>query len=121
MFANCEKGLTGNRCSYKIQKSIWNLCSEWGIHMKKISFYLTLFLLLTGGGLLIQESTKDSKKVIYYESIEIVKGDTIWGIAQKYYCGQKGIDKYVQEIMEFNHMDSSNIKSGQKIIVPIKK
>ncbi|MCD8241058.1 MAG: LysM peptidoglycan-binding domain-containing protein [Lachnospiraceae bacterium] len=56
----------------------------------------------------------------YYTSIEIEKGDTLWSIADEYMDSVHYADKsdFISEVMTLNHMGSSSIVSGQKLIVP---
>lgn len=70
----------------------------------------------------LKNKKEEQKKVsIYYEVIPIVKGDTIWSIANKYKIESENTKDYANEIMKFNHMYSPHIKAGQQIIIPVKK
>lgn len=66
-----------------------------------------------------QEPEQDSAHK-YYTSIEIEKGDTLWDIAEKYMDSTHYVSKedYLNEVMSINHMTSSKIVSGYKLIVP---
>jgi len=61
--------------------------------------------------------TKNTR--VYYESVSISCGDTLWEIAEEYNVYGASTKSYVTEIMKFNHMENENIVSGQKILVPV--
>lgn len=54
-----------------------------------------------------------------YISVPVESGDTLTGIAGKYYEGS-GLSRkaFVREIMEMNHMDNTMIRRGTHIMVP---
>ena len=55
-----------------------------------------------------QSNNSKSKNEISYH--KVVKGDTLWGISQKYNVS-------VQQIKEWNNLSDNNIKLGQRIVV----
>ncbi|TYQ18222.1 UNVERIFIED_CONTAM: LysM domain-containing protein [Acetivibrio alkalicellulosi] len=55
-----------------------------------------------------------------YEAIVVDRGDTLWGIAQKYNKGGD-IRHYIHEIMKINNLENSNISEGSELIVIIKE
>ena len=60
--------------------------------------------------------TKDEKCVM---SIQIEKGDTLWGIAKENITSHyKNIQTYIDEIKECNSLTSDTIHEGQYLIVP---
>lgn len=61
-------------------------------------------------------ATKDEK---YVMSIQIEKGDTLWGIAKENITSHyESVDEYIEEIMECNSLTSDVIHEGQFLIVP---
>ncbi|MCC8162875.1 MAG: LysM peptidoglycan-binding domain-containing protein [Lachnospiraceae bacterium] len=81
-----------------------------------------IFAIGVGFGTLLtraQEPTPE-ENYKYYTSIEIAKGDTLWSIADEYMdtAHYASRSDYISEVMSLNHMGSSSIVSGQKLIVP---
>ena len=55
----------------------------------------------------------------YYTSIRLESGDTLWDIAEEYMTSEyETIYMYIDEVMESNHLESTNIKCGQLLILP---
>lgn len=55
----------------------------------------------------------------YYTSIRIEKGDTLWGIADKYVTDDyKSIDTYLEEIRFINRILGDDIHTGQYLTIP---
>lgn len=54
----------------------------------------------------------------YYTSIEIQKGDTLWGIADEYAesCGMTTTD-YIAELKSMNGLKEDTIHSGQHLTI----
>ena len=64
-----------------------------------------------------------SKTKVSYKEDYILKGDTLWSIAQKElitneYYKNKDIRDVIYEIKEINNLKDSNLKIGQKILIP---
>jgi len=52
-----------------------------------------------------------------YEVVRIAKGDTLWGIAEKY--NTKGdIRKYIYDLKILNNLESSQIIEGSELKIP---
>lgn len=81
---------------------------------------LTLCIVISVGTLAMGEQ-REKKTTVYYESVQIHAGDTLWGIAKEYPLEGHRIEQRVKEIMRINGMSSENIKSGCSIIVPVVK
>lgn len=69
------------------------------------------------------QSTKmnDYGREMVYTTYTVKSGDTIWGIAQDLAALNpefNGIRQYVSAIKQINQMSTSEIKSGQNIIIP---
>lgn len=67
---------------------------------------------------------EESKSVLfkYYTAVEVMPGDTLWDIADKYYQYQqyedyKDIREYINDIKRLNNMSDDTIYSGEQIIV----
>ena len=87
---------------------------------KYVFIFLTVFLVATAARLSFGNTTEQDRNV-YYESIDINKGDTLWCIAEKYKNDNISTIEYVSQIKEFNNMKSDKIKIGQKILIPVFK
>lgn len=79
------------------------------------------FVILMVAGMIT--STTYSKTEIGYKEDYILKGDTLWSIAeqevnQNEYCKGKDIREVMYEIRELNHITNDNLEIGQKIIIP---
>ena len=85
---------------------------------RKTLLPLTLALILSLGSLVLA-GQKEKEQKIYYESIEIHKGDTLWGIAERYKTEAEQTEHMIDKIMHCNSMKTANIRYGQKLIVPI--
>lgn len=58
---------------------------------------------------------------IYYESVRIESGDTLWSIALQYKPENEKTEHMVDKIMYCNQMKTTNIRAGENIIVPIRR
>lgn len=55
----------------------------------------------------------------YYTSIQVQKGDTLWNIAGDYMTEEyASVNDYIAEICEINHIEDSDIHSGQYLTIP---
>lgn len=68
-------------------------------------------------------TTTYSKTEIGYKEDYILKGDTLWSIAeqevnQNEYYKNKDIREVMYEIKQLNHITNDNLEIGQKIIIP---
>ena len=85
---------------------------------KKTLIPLTLALIFSLGSLVLA-GQKEKEQKIYYECVQIHKGDTLWGIAEKYKAETEETEHMIDKILYCNNMKTTNIQYGQKIIVPI--
>jgi len=91
---------------------------RWPRMRKYVLIFITLIMVLTAG-VLSFGNTKAHSRHIYYKSVDITNGDTLWDIAQTYKTDDISVINYISRIKEFNDMESDIIKIGQKIIIPI--
>lgn len=89
--------------------------------MKKYFFVLITFIVVFTASVMSFGDIKISRKSIYYLSVDIRKGDTLWNIAESYKAEETSVIDYVSRIKEFNDMENDIIKIGQKLILPIEK
>ena len=87
---------------------------------EKIFLVLTMTMIICLGTLAMA-AQKGKEEKIYFECVAINNGDSLWKIAQKYKAEDQKIEHMIYEIMEVNGMRSENIRSGDSIIVPVKK
>lgn len=86
------------------------------------AFVVALGLFIVGGSRMrshqVQASSVYSQE-IYYKSVRINAGDTLWTIADEY-MGNAYEDKddFINEIKEINHMTEKDLQAGSYIIVP---
>lgn len=82
-----------------------------------------IFLLAIITLILLGINSAYSKTEIAYKEDYIVKGDTLWSIAENEintneYYKNKDIRKVMYEIKQLNKIESGNLKIGQKIVIP---
>ncbi|MCI8471261.1 MAG: LysM peptidoglycan-binding domain-containing protein [Clostridia bacterium] len=92
--------------------------------VNKKKFIRSLIILLSIAILVILGINNTySKTEISYKEDYIIKGDTLWSIAEhevntnKYYKN-KDIREVMYEIRELNQIQNENLEIGQKIIIP---
>lgn len=52
-------------------------------------------------------------------SVEIQQGDSLWSIADEYFTDDwKDMNTYIEEIKEFNGLESSRIQAGNYLSIP---
>lgn len=82
---------------------------------------VVLAILLPFAGTMAMGGQEVKETKTYYESVQIHAGDTLWDLAKSYKSDGQNTEQMVAEIMELNVMSSSNIRAGEKIIIPIEK
>ncbi len=92
------------------------------VNKKKFATSLTLLLAISILALL-GITNSYSKTEIAYKEDYIVKGDTLWSIAQNEistneYYKKKDIRKVMYEIKQLNKIENENLEIGQKIVIP---
>ena len=87
-------------------------------YRKKTLLPLTLALIFSLGSLVLAGQREREQKV-YYQCVQIHKGDTLWEIAEKYKSETEKTEHMIDKILYCNNMKTANIRYGQKILVPI--
>lgn len=88
-------------------------------------FGMTLLLMFgmgVGFGTLLAKAEETEKEPAYkyYTSIEIQKGDTLWGLADVYMDRDyyKTRADYINEVMKINRMVTGRLIAGKELIIP---
>ncbi len=89
--------------------------------MRKFVFVVLTFVCVLLAGKFSFADAQPEAKEVYYQTIVIYPGDTLWEIASQYKGEEKTTAEYVEEIMSFNKMKNDRICSGQKLILPLEK
>ncbi len=117
---NKEILIDEDRIVYSVQKGdyLGRIAKEYGVHVYEIKQWNNLRTTDLDIGDKLVVYVKKNLKLETEESQQlkneyvIQKGDTLWGIAQKY----KGLS--VWKIKSLNNLESDNLKPGTKIILP---
>ena len=89
-----------------------------------LTIFTILFIFtLSIGGFAIGSKAQDKEEVVlykYYANIEVQNGDTLWNIAERYFCEDKYDDyeHYISEVMYVNGIYNERISAGSYLIVP---
>ena len=54
-----------------------------------------------------------------YETVTVVKGDTLWDIASRHNFSNRDVRAVVDDIMRANNMSSADIHIGDRLYIPI--
>lgn len=91
---------------------------------RRIALLAATFVLLIAGFSYHTITSKAASEVgdvsyKYFTSIEVVYGDSLWSIAEKY-AGEEyaSINDYIKEVMKINHLKEDTLSAGQYLIVP---
>ncbi|GAA4860565.1 hypothetical protein GCM10023310_44790 [Paenibacillus vulneris] len=52
------------------------------------------------------------------QTVEVVKGDTLWGIASKYAGKGRNVRDYMYEVKKVNDLKSNVLQVGQVLVLP---
>ena len=83
--------------------------------MKKLFVLMLMTTILYTGYNLVQDDT-----VYHYEQITVHTGDTMWAIADRWSEQGEDVREVIYRICETNALDNTNLKPGQKIMIPVK-
>jgi len=75
------------------------------------------------GGFTTYSKAKDKESVVlykYYTNIEVQYGESLWDIAENYFCEDKykNYEHYISEVMQINSLYSEEVSAGSYLIVP---
>lgn len=84
---------------------------------------LVLILMFSVSGLSIGLKTQAKESVVlykYYKNIEVQYRETLWNIADTYFCEEKYKNKehYIAEVMQINGLYNAEVSAGTYLIVP---
>lgn len=98
-------------------------------HIRIINKYkfirsVTILLCILGIILCIAKHKTYSNSETKYKTEYVVKGETLWGIAEKEiqenaYFENADIQNVILELKKVNHMTTSNLSEGMKIKIPV--
>lgn len=55
----------------------------------------------------------------YFTNYVVEKDDTLWDIAERYITSEyDSVSSYIKEVMKSNHLEHTEIKQGQMLILP---
>ncbi|CAK7044372.1 LysM peptidoglycan-binding domain-containing protein [Phascolarctobacterium sp.] len=83
--------------------------------MKKLFVLMLMTTILYTGYNLVQDDT-----VYHYEQITVHTGDTMWAIADRWSEQGEDVREVIYRICETNALDNTNLKPGQKLMIPVK-
>lgn len=87
--------------------------------MRKFVFIIVTMCMVLCFGSVSFGKTESKKTEVYYEVVDVAKGDTLWTIAERFNTGYDDVRDYIEEIKEFNNMKGYQLTSGSRIVVPI--
>lgn len=88
---------------------------------RKNFLILLTIVLVTGIGTIAMGAQTQKTGEVYYESVLIHSGDTLWDIAAEYKTEGEDTERMVGKIQKLNQMRSTHIKAGERILVPVTK
>ncbi len=88
------------------------------VHMPKLLLCLAMLFVISLGTIVFGGQTIQKERV-YYQSVMVHQGDTLWDIAKKYKSETETTEHMIDKIQECNQMRSANIKAGVRILVPM--
>ena len=86
-------------------------------------FTVVFILTLSIGGFVIGSEAQDNESIVlykYYTNIEVQYDETLWDIADRYYCEAKydNYAHYISEVMHINGIYCEDVSAGSYLIVP---
>lgn len=88
---------------------------------RKNFLILLTVVLITGIGTIAMGAQTQKTGEVYYESVLIHSGDTLWDIAAEYKADGEKTKHMVGKIQKLNQMRSEHIRAGERILVPVTK
>ena len=79
------------------------------------------FAMVIGIGTIALGAQGQKPQTVYYESVRIHAGDTLWEIAETYKADTEKTEHMIDKILACNQMKTTNIQSGDHLLIPIVK
>ena len=87
--------------------------------MRKYVFILITLCMVISFATISFGKTDIETTEVYYELVDINKGDSLWTIAEEYNTKFDDVRDYIEVIKEFNNMKGTIIHNGDKILIPV--
>lgn len=104
----------------RIQKRRRQLEVRRNLFVASMVLVVICMILLFSQKFTLQTSAESEHAMyLYYTSVTVQPGDTLWSIADSYHtveCGDKR--DYISEIQRLNHLGSDEIHSGASLVIP---
>ena len=91
------------------------------ILMGTVTLVLTVMFFFGSASIGLKSQAKESVVLYkYYTNIEVRYGETLWDIADTYFCGDKykNHEHYIAEVMQINGLYNEEVSAGTYLIVP---
>ncbi|WP_455660611.1 cell division suppressor protein YneA [Pradoshia sp.] len=88
----------------------------WSSYSYVIMFTLGLFLLI-----LLMTVTNFEKNDNQYMKVKVESGDSLWAMAEQYEEANMSTTEFIKWVREANNLETTHIKEGQTIVLPIEK
>ena len=86
------------------------------------AFVLAICLIFIGGFhrfSLRTSAASEHEMYLYYTSVTVRSGDTLWSIADEYHTVECGdMQTYIMEIQRLNHLGTDEIHAGSSLVIP---
>ena len=97
--------------------------STFGTVTKRVTLLIGILILLAGGICLVNKisvsAAGSSEKKLYYKSVMVEQGDSLWSIAEENMSEEWGsVKEYVQAIKKLNNKSDNQINAGAYISIP---
>ena len=66
----------------------------------------------------ITNASVDSVLALDLNRVDVIKGDTIWSIANQYAPSNVSVSSYIRKIMKLNGLVKPNIQEGHMLLLP---
>ena len=84
------------------------------------AFFAAVCLFLLGGSWMRSSQVKaSSNQQVYYKSVRVSAGDTLWDLADDYMgTAFENKNEYIDQVKKINHITEKDLQAGSSIIVP---
>ncbi len=84
-----------------------------------VSVILILAVLLISRFTLKSNAKSEHEMYLYYTSVTVSAGDSLWSIADEYHTVECGdMRDYIREIKRLNHLATDDIHAGAALVIP---